>query len=157
MSQLPPLHFAYKSQKTGSDGWTATVNGEKVDVEKVNAGFMAVLVPAGRSTIRFEYTTPGLSNGITITIVALVILVIYAIVCLILSRKKNQTEIEYPEGDLLMIKWKMQEIQEAKAFESIENEDRASLFDSVEASENIDISGTFEGGFKINTDFFDDK
>ena len=45
-------------------GWTATVNGEPVDVEKVSVGFMAVQVPAGDNTIRFEYETPGLKLGL---------------------------------------------------------------------------------------------
>ena len=41
-------------------GWSATVNGEPAQVEKVNVGFMAVKVPAGTSEIRFDYSTPGL-------------------------------------------------------------------------------------------------
>ncbi|MBR4973013.1 MAG: YfhO family protein, partial [Clostridia bacterium] len=52
------------------DGWTATVNGEKVDIEKVNVGFMAVKVSKGLSEIRFTYTTPGLLNGLIITTIS---------------------------------------------------------------------------------------
>lgn len=44
-------------------GWSATVNGEPVVIEKASVGFMAVRVPAGEAEIRFEYMTPGLIPG----------------------------------------------------------------------------------------------
>ena len=49
-------------------GWTAEVNGEAVDVECVDYGFMAVRVPAGDSTISFHYKTPGLAAGRAISL-----------------------------------------------------------------------------------------
>ncbi len=58
-------------------GWSATVNGEPVEVEKVNVGFMAVKVPAGSSTIRFSYTTPGLALGALVTVLSAGLLVLY--------------------------------------------------------------------------------
>lgn len=58
-------------------GWTATVNGEPAIVENVNNGFMAVRVPAGDSTIRFNYMTPGLKTGFIVTIVGLILLIAY--------------------------------------------------------------------------------
>ena len=49
-------------------GWSAAVNGEPVAIEKVNVGFMAVVVPEGDSvTIEFTYRTPGLALGFGIT------------------------------------------------------------------------------------------
>ena len=42
------------------EGWSATVNGKEVEIEKVNVGFMAVKVDAGVSEIRFNYTAPSL-------------------------------------------------------------------------------------------------
>ena len=44
-------------------GWSAKVNGKPADIVKVNVGFMAVKVPAGTSSIRFNYRTPGLTLG----------------------------------------------------------------------------------------------
>ncbi len=62
------------------DGWSAYVNGEQVDVEKVNIGFMAVKVPGNMtSKIEFKYETPGLKTGIYITITTLIILILYMI------------------------------------------------------------------------------
>ena len=59
-------------------GWSATVNGEPVAIERVNVGFMAVTVPEGESvTIEFTYHTPGLALGFGITLVSLALLVAY--------------------------------------------------------------------------------
>lgn len=55
------------------DGWSATVNGEKVDVLRVTYGFMAVECPAGNNVIEFSYRAPGLLLGIGITAGAIVI------------------------------------------------------------------------------------
>ena len=54
-------------------GWSATVNGEPVEIENVSGGMMAVRVPAGTSEIRFDYRTPGLTAGFLITLGAFVI------------------------------------------------------------------------------------
>ena len=48
-------------------GWSAQVNGEDAEILQVNIGFMAVRVPAGESTIRFTYYTPGLNMGLAMT------------------------------------------------------------------------------------------
>lgn len=56
-------------------GWTATVDGVPVDVEKVNVGFMAVLVSAGEHTIRFNYMTPGLSTGAVVTMLSVLVFI----------------------------------------------------------------------------------
>lgn len=61
-------------------GWTAEVNGEKVDIVKANVGFMAVPVKAGANEIRFSYMTPGLLEGVGISLAALLLVVIYAAV-----------------------------------------------------------------------------
>ena len=69
------------------NGWSATVNGEKAKIEKVDLGFMAVRVSGGRmSKIRFEYQTPGLFAGIIVSAVSILIYIVY----LIVSAKKNK-------------------------------------------------------------------
>jgi uncharacterized membrane protein YfhO len=72
------------------EGWSATVNGQEVEVLKANIGFMAVAVPKGDNTIRFAYKTPGLSTGWMITITAAVLLTIYLLFIRYLRKK-------YPE------------------------------------------------------------
>ena len=53
-------------------GWTAEVNGQAVDIEKVDYGFMAVLCQAGDNTIHFTYKAYGLNYGMIITAVGFV-------------------------------------------------------------------------------------
>ena len=139
------------------EGWSATVNGSPVEVEKVNAGFMAVLVPEGESTIRFTYITPGLENGIIITLLSAIILIFYAIIYRLVSRGKK-AETSYPEGDRLLVQWRMQELKEAaNALESIPTEPKKpSILDNTPKPE-LKERPSFEGGFKINTDIIDDE
>ncbi|MDE5946042.1 MAG: YfhO family protein [Oscillospiraceae bacterium] len=62
-----------------SSGWSAEVNGQPVDVEKVSYGFMAVKADTGENTIVFKYRTPGLYEGSAISIAGLAILIIYLV------------------------------------------------------------------------------
>ncbi|MDE5935984.1 MAG: YfhO family protein, partial [Ruminococcus sp.] len=62
-----------------STGWTAEVNGEPVDIEKVSYGFMAVSAGAGENTITFHYRTPGFKEGMYISIASLLMLIAYLI------------------------------------------------------------------------------
>ena len=61
-------------------GFTAYVNGRKTDIEKVNGGFMAIVVPAGKNEIVFDYFTYGLREGIMISAASAGIYIIYCIV-----------------------------------------------------------------------------
>lgn len=61
-------------------GWTATVNGEPVEIEKVSYGFMAVAAPAGDNTIEFHYETAGQSTGFAIAGISVVVLLAYMLV-----------------------------------------------------------------------------
>lgn len=70
------------------EGWSATVNGKEVAVERVNSGFMAVYAEAGENNIVFKYTTPGLHAGLIISVVSLVLLLIY-LTCIHFYRKKH--------------------------------------------------------------------
>ncbi|MBQ8297642.1 MAG: YfhO family protein [Ruminococcus sp.] len=72
-----------------SEGWTAEVNGEPVDVEKVSYGFMAVRADAGENTIVFKYRTPGLWAGFLITLAGGAGLAVYLIICRKKCRKDN--------------------------------------------------------------------
>ena len=72
------------------EGWSATVDGEPVQIEKVNVGFMAVRVPEGEHTIRFDYDTPGLSMGIWITFGSAGIALLYLLITFLYYRYKRQ-------------------------------------------------------------------
>ena len=61
------------------DGWTATVNGKPVDIERVNYCFMAVRCEKGDNVIEFHYETPGLAYGFRITLCGIGLLIIYLV------------------------------------------------------------------------------
>lgn len=62
-------------------GWSATVNGKEVPVEKVDTGFMAVPAEAGDNEIVFTYHTPGLKAGALISGTGVLLFVVYLILC----------------------------------------------------------------------------
>ena len=70
------------------EGWSATVNGEPVKVEKVDNGLIAIECPAGDNTIRFNYKTPGLDVGILISLLSLLAMGAY-LSLVYLYRKKH--------------------------------------------------------------------
>ena len=139
------------------EGWTATVNGKEAEIEKVNVGFMAVKVPEGDSTIRFDYETPGFKAGIVISGGNLAILLIY--ILLFTAYKKNHpTDTEYPEGDILLEQWHSDDIAEAVQNITDGGEQKSkSILDDDEELEIPHINNGFEGGFKIDSKLFDDE
>ncbi len=74
-------------------GWTATVNGEPAVIERANLGFMAVRVPAGDATIRFDYMTPGLIPGAAVSLGSLALLIAYLAV---MRRKDREADAAGP-------------------------------------------------------------
>lgn len=73
-------------------GWTAEVNGEPADIEKVSYGFMAVKCPAGDNTITFRYKTAGLAEGKIISLAGWGIFVVY-IAANFAYRKKHPEKV----------------------------------------------------------------
>ena len=71
------------------DGFTAYVNGEKTDILRVDEGLMAMLCPAGTSSIDFVYQAAGLSASRVVTAVAIPVWVVY--VAYFVRRKRRST------------------------------------------------------------------
>ncbi len=137
-------------------GWSATVNGERVEIERVNVGFMAVLVGKGESEIVFTYETSGLNTGIMITLVTAVIAFVYILIASIYT-SRHPDDTFYPEGDSLIEKWRGDAISEQLALRVAEDDD---AFDNLfnKGDDDIDIPNLndgFEGGFKVDTSVFD--
>ncbi len=79
------------------DGWSATLNGSPVEIEKVNVGFMAVKVPGNsNATIQFTYKTPGLTAGLIVSGVSVILFIAYMILWKV---KKRESE----DGSYLLI------------------------------------------------------
>ena len=140
------------------EGWTAYVNGEETQIEKVNSGFMAVKVDAGTSTIRFEYRTPGLVTGLIITGGAAALMLLYMLIFLI-YKKHHTTDDIYPEGDELIEKWRGQDREDAERIlaERFPDNIKPSILDDEHDIEIPHIDGGFSGGFKIDSDLFNDN
>ncbi len=138
------------------DGWSATVNGKAVDIEKVNIGFMAVFVDEGVSEIVFTYKTPYLWEGIMLSGGAAAVFVIYLIICLATKKLRNK-ETVYPEGEELIEKWLAYDVADA-----VENEEPEELtLDDIAEQLNreypvIQRNNEFMGGFSVSADE-DDK
>lgn len=155
-------------------GWSAYVDGEPVDIEVVNVGFMAVRVPKGEHSIEFKYMTPGLETGVMISITGAVVTAVYLLIVFILKRKNREKwKCEYPEGEELMLEAvKNEMIIEYLSGEDLEKkqesaeisdeqaaEDTAHLLDRIFSDEdNAPVSPSSEndheivGGFVIRTD-----
>ncbi len=63
------------------------MNGQPAEIVKANVGFMAVLVPAGESTITFTYQTPGMTQGLILTGVGGGLLLVWLAAWMVLRRK----------------------------------------------------------------------
>ncbi len=140
------------------EGWSASVNGEKAEIEKVNAGFMAVKVGAGESEIRFDYMTPGLSAGIAVTTLSAAVFLIYAVVFVLWSIKHKKDTL-YPEGDKLLRQWKLQELNDERREEREMPEREYALQspdgDGGSVGDSPETGGSGENGFKIDPNAFD--
>ena len=146
------------------EGWSATVNGKAAKIVKANKGFMAVLVPAGTSSIRFEYMTPGLKTGFYVTIITLAVVLLYTVAANIVIKKRQadlSAEESYPEGDALIMKWKAAEIIDAQqsSFEEfiVDQEENKSILNDLPDISNIEVKNSFDDGFEIDLDAFDDQ
>lgn len=79
------------------EGWSATVNGEPVEILKAGIGFMAVRCPAGNDvSIRFTYATPGLALGAKISAGAMAALAVYVAGFALWERHKRRRRTALP-------------------------------------------------------------
>ena len=74
--------------ESGSGVVKATVNGKEVPVIKSNVGFMAVECESGHNDIRFTYTTPGLLEGLGLSLVFVAIFLMYIYIPRFLKKYK---------------------------------------------------------------------
>ena len=136
-------------------GWTATVNGKVVEVEKVNAGFMAVAVDEGVSEIRFNYRNTGLALGTAVTLGAVAIFIIYMLASLIYI-KNHPTDTEYPEGNNLLDAWHADDIAESVLDVTDDEIPIKSILDRLD-DEPITQNNELVGGFKIDENIFNEE
>ncbi|MBP5304180.1 MAG: YfhO family protein, partial [Clostridia bacterium] len=81
---LDKRNVVFFSAPYEKNAWEIKVNGEPAKLIRCNVGFMAVECPEGTSQISFRYHTPGLTEGIIFTFVAIFLFNMY----LVVSKKK---------------------------------------------------------------------
>lgn len=55
------------------DGWTAYVNGEKVEAYKLQDIFTGIRVTSGINTIEMKYTLPGFKIGVIFSCLGVIV------------------------------------------------------------------------------------
>ncbi|WP_294489158.1 YfhO family protein, partial [uncultured Ruminococcus sp.] len=73
-----------------SEGFTAYVDGNETEIEKVFGGLCAVFVPKGDHTVRFDYSTPGLKIGIKVSVGAAAVLAVYTVCCIVFGVRRRK-------------------------------------------------------------------
>ncbi len=73
-------------------GFTAYVNGKKTDIEEVDGGLSAVLCGKGENEIRFDFELYGIRQGIALSLLGIVLLAGYVLVCRRLSSIRKVKE-----------------------------------------------------------------
>lgn len=134
------------------EGWSATVNGKAVEIEQVNVGFMAVYAPKGTNKIVFTYETPGLKTGLMVSFGAFIVFLGYILIFFILQKMGKTASCQYPEGELMLEKFKKDIAADCLA----ESEDLVNDEIAIETIYGEENESRFERGFWINTDMTDD-
>lgn len=75
-----------------SDGWTAYVDGKKVDILRANTMFSALELKAGKHKIRLHYTTPGLKIGIALSGLGFAVFIAILVVSIVSRKKRKKQE-----------------------------------------------------------------
>ncbi|WP_157887718.1 YfhO family protein [Frondihabitans sp. PAMC 28766] len=70
-------------------GWSATVDGKATDLVTADNAGAAVWVPKGEHTVDLQYSTPGLGEGVVLTVASIVIAAIVSALVIVLGRRKR--------------------------------------------------------------------
>jgi len=70
-----------------SSGFKAYVDGEERKIERVNIGYMGVFLEAGTHEVVFTYETPGMKEGLILSLASLGAIGIIGIFCIIRKKK----------------------------------------------------------------------
>lgn len=74
-----------------SSGWSATMDGNPIEIQKANIGFMAVEVDGAEHDVYFSYVTPGLLFGALCSGIGLVAIVAFELLWFRSGRRKRRS------------------------------------------------------------------
>ena len=75
-------------------GFSAYVNGKETTINKVDYGFMAILAPAGESTIEFKYTPSLYKEGRLFSLAGVIMLIALTIINHITKSSTRREKVE---------------------------------------------------------------
>lgn len=101
-------------------GWSAYVDGEKVEVKAINDAFCAIDVKKGKHTIKFSYIPDGFILGVSVSIGSLALMI--ALFYLEKSRKRKAELIEQIENEDLP-KISLKTVQNSEVEKPVENDE----------------------------------
>ncbi|MDE6733822.1 MAG: YfhO family protein [Oscillospiraceae bacterium] len=128
-------------------GWSATINGEPVKVDKINGGLIGVRVPKGECDISFSYETPYLKYGIIASAAGVVIFGVYMLLIKIIKRKNGRPYVHLYEQE---------QVEEVKAHKSYINQLSDQIYNCFERGGKISPDREIEFP-DINESFMDRK
>lgn len=73
-------------------GWSATVNGTAVSVDRANYNQQAVLIPAGKSTVLLSYRPVGFAAGLKVTAAAVIVCLALLVGPVFVRRRRRRKE-----------------------------------------------------------------
>lgn len=82
-----------------SAGWSASVDGNPVEIERANTGFMGIYVEQGAHEVVLHYETPYLKVSIALTLVGLAVLALIAVLWRRWDKKSNGLPEKMNEGE----------------------------------------------------------
>lgn len=84
-----------------SEGWKATVDGKEVPLKCANTAFMALELDAGRHDIKLTYMTPGLPEGLALSIAGIAA---FGTIALFYGIRKHRNRVVTPPAIQPVIK-----------------------------------------------------
>jgi hypothetical protein len=80
------------------DDWSATIDGEPVDLMRADHAFMAVVIPDGRHTVRFTYSMPAWPASGWVSVGAAAFLLAVVITAALVRRHRARAAPPEPAG-----------------------------------------------------------
>ncbi|MDD2268828.1 MAG: YfhO family protein [Eubacteriales bacterium] len=130
-------------------GWSAKVNGNDAEIVKVFSGLMAVKADVGANEIRFEYTAPGMMEGIYLTIGGILVWVVYILLVRKFRKPENKPykffRENYYEEDYIPFPSKpisYQAVFSGEVDKEIDNDEKVDVEDKQSEDANSDNNET---------------
>jgi hypothetical protein len=106
-----------------SEGWTATVDGAEAEIIPIDDALMGIRLNAGTHEIRLTYTPPLFKEGLAVTVVSVIVILIASVIPVLAGSRKAGAVV--PAADIPVEEVPVEEItaEEVAAGEDTATED----------------------------------